>query len=67
MVERLDDGDHDDAFAAVDPVSIDYAVLEDAENAFVVPAALDGTTWGRGMPSSASSTAKTETRCWVRR
>jgi len=41
MVERLDDGDHDDAFAAVDPVSIDYAVLEDAENAFVVPAALD--------------------------
>ena len=41
MVEGLDGGDHDAAFAAVDPVSIDYAVLEDAENTFVVPAALD--------------------------
>jgi mannose-1-phosphate guanylyltransferase len=40
MVERLD-GDPDGAFDAVDPVSIDYAVLERAENAFVVPAALD--------------------------
>ncbi|MEF8974329.1 MAG: sugar phosphate nucleotidyltransferase [Haloarcula sp.] len=40
MVERLEE-DPDAAFDAVDPVSIDYAVLEDAENAFVVPAALD--------------------------
>ncbi|WP_336336214.1 mannose-1-phosphate guanylyltransferase [Haloarcula brevis] len=39
MVERLDEADA--AFDAVDPVSIDYAVLEGAENAFVVPAALD--------------------------
>ncbi|MEF8827757.1 MAG: sugar phosphate nucleotidyltransferase [Haloarcula sp.] len=40
VVERLEE-DPDAAFDAVDPVSIDYAVLEDAENAFVVPAALD--------------------------
>ncbi|MGB9951808.1 mannose-1-phosphate guanylyltransferase [Haloarcula marismortui] len=40
MVERLDE-DADAAFDVVDPVSIDYAVLEDAENVFVVPAALD--------------------------
>ncbi|GCF13688.1 mannose-1-phosphate guanyltransferase [Haloarcula mannanilytica] len=40
MVDRLD-GDPDAAFDAVDPVSIDYAVLEDAENAFIVPAALE--------------------------
>jgi mannose-1-phosphate guanylyltransferase len=41
MIERLDQGNYDAAFDAVDPVSIDYAVLEDAGNAFVVPAALD--------------------------
>jgi len=41
MVERFDEGDHDAAFDAVDPVSIDYAVLERADNAYVVPAALD--------------------------
>jgi len=40
MIDRLDT-DPDAAFDAVDPVSIDYAVLERAENAFVVPAALD--------------------------
>jgi mannose-1-phosphate guanylyltransferase len=40
MVERLDE-DPKAAFDAVDPVSIDYAVLEGAENAFVVPAALE--------------------------
>ncbi|MFU1781156.1 mannose-1-phosphate guanylyltransferase [Haloarcula japonica] len=40
MVERLNE-DPKAAFDAVDPVSIDYAVLEEVENAFVVPAALD--------------------------
>ncbi|EMA34542.1 mannose-1-phosphate guanylyltransferase [Haloarcula japonica] len=40
MVERLNE-DPKAAFDAVGPVSIDYAVLEEAENAFVVPAALD--------------------------
>ncbi|MDS0220272.1 sugar phosphate nucleotidyltransferase [Haloarcula sp. S1AR25-5A] len=40
MLKQLDE-DPEAAFDAVDPVSIDYAVLEEAENAFVVPAALD--------------------------
>jgi mannose-1-phosphate guanylyltransferase len=40
MIDRLDT-DPNAAFDAVDPVSIDYAVLERADNAFVVPAALD--------------------------
>lgn len=38
LVEALDDGDPDRGFAAVDPVSIDYAVLENAEDVYVVPA-----------------------------
>ncbi|WP_255151047.1 mannose-1-phosphate guanylyltransferase [Halorarius halobius] len=33
--------DPEGAFAAVDPVSVDYAVMEEAENAYVVPAAFD--------------------------
>lgn len=40
LVARLDE-DPDTAFAAVDPVSIDYAVLERSANTFVVPASLD--------------------------
>jgi len=40
MIDRLDT-DPDAAFDAVDPVSIDYAVLEQADNAFVIPAALE--------------------------
>jgi len=36
LVERL--GDPEAAFAAVDPVSVDYAVLERAEDVWVVPA-----------------------------
>jgi mannose-1-phosphate guanylyltransferase len=38
LVDALDEGDPDGGFAAVDPVSIDYAVLERADDVFVVPA-----------------------------
>lgn len=38
LVSALDDGNPERGFAAVDPVSIDYAVLEDAEDTYVVPA-----------------------------
>jgi mannose-1-phosphate guanylyltransferase len=37
LVEALDDGDPDAGFAAVDPVSVDYAVFERAEDVAVVP------------------------------
>jgi mannose-1-phosphate guanylyltransferase len=38
LVDALDEGDPEGGFAAVDPVSIDYAVLERAADVFVVPA-----------------------------
>jgi mannose-1-phosphate guanylyltransferase len=38
LVDALEDGDAARGFAATDPVSIDYAVLERAEDVFVVPA-----------------------------
>ena len=38
LVDALDEGDPESGFAAVDPVSIDYAVLERADDVFVVPA-----------------------------
>ena len=38
VVEGLDAGDPERAFAAVDPVSVDYAVLERADDVRVVPA-----------------------------
>jgi mannose-1-phosphate guanylyltransferase len=38
LVEALGAGDPDRGFAAVESVSVDYAVLEDADDAFVVPA-----------------------------
>ncbi|WP_423751075.1 mannose-1-phosphate guanylyltransferase [Salinirarus marinus] len=37
LVDALDDGDPDVGFDAVDPVSVDYAVMERTENAVVVP------------------------------
>lgn len=37
LVEALDDGDPDRGFAAVDPVSVDHAVMERAEDVYVVP------------------------------
>jgi mannose-1-phosphate guanylyltransferase len=39
FVDALDTPER--AFDAVDPVSVDYAVMEDAENAYVVPAAFE--------------------------
>ncbi|MFB6083409.1 MAG: mannose-1-phosphate guanylyltransferase [Halorientalis sp.] len=41
LVEAMDDGDPDRGFAAVDPVSVDYAVLERTDKAYVVPADFD--------------------------
>lgn len=41
LVEALEAGDPDRGFAAIDPVSIDYAVLEGATDAVVVPAAFE--------------------------
>lgn len=38
LVEKLDEGAPGEAFASVEATSIDYAVMEDAENAYVVPA-----------------------------
>jgi mannose-1-phosphate guanylyltransferase len=38
LVAALDDDDPERGFAAVDPVSVDYAVLERTDHAFVVPA-----------------------------
>ncbi|PSP70311.1 mannose-1-phosphate guanyltransferase, partial [Halobacteriales archaeon QH_8_67_27] len=38
LVDALDDGDPERGFAAVDPVSVDYAVLESTESAAVVAA-----------------------------
>jgi len=40
-VDGLESGDPGAAFAAVDPVSVDYAVLERAADVRVVPAAFD--------------------------
>jgi mannose-1-phosphate guanylyltransferase len=41
LVDALDAGDPERGFDAVDPVSVDYAVLERADDVFVVPAAFD--------------------------
>jgi mannose-1-phosphate guanylyltransferase len=41
LVDALDAGDPERGFAAVDSVSVDYAVMESAGNAYVVPAAFD--------------------------
>ncbi|MEF8852144.1 MAG: sugar phosphate nucleotidyltransferase [Haloarculaceae archaeon] len=38
LVDALDAGDPDAGFAAVDAVSVDYAVMERAEDAYLVPA-----------------------------
>ncbi|WP_424017229.1 mannose-1-phosphate guanylyltransferase [Halorientalis pallida] len=41
LVEAMDSGDPDRGFAAVDPVSVDYAVLERTDKAYVVPASFE--------------------------
>lgn len=41
LVSALDDGDPARGFSAVDPVSVDYAVMERTGNAFVVPAGFE--------------------------
>ena len=41
LVSALADGSPERGFAAVDPVSIDYAVMERTQEAFVVPAGFD--------------------------
>jgi mannose-1-phosphate guanylyltransferase len=41
LVDALDAGAPERGFAAVDPVSVDYAVLEDAADTFVVPAGFE--------------------------
>jgi len=38
LLEALDSGDSEAGFAAVEPVSVDYAVMETAEDAYLVPA-----------------------------
>lgn len=40
-VAHFDAGDPEAGFAAIEPVSVDYAVLERAESVYVVPAAFD--------------------------
>jgi mannose-1-phosphate guanylyltransferase len=37
-------------FAAIEPISIDYAVMEHATNIAVIEAPSNGTTWGAGSP-----------------
>lgn len=41
LVDALERGDAEGGFGAVDPVSIDYAVLEGADDVVLVPAAFD--------------------------
>ncbi|WP_415378945.1 mannose-1-phosphate guanylyltransferase [Halosimplex sp. TS25] len=41
LVEAMDDGDPERGFDAVDPVSVDYAVMEATENAALVPATFE--------------------------
>jgi mannose-1-phosphate guanylyltransferase len=41
LVEAMDDGDPERGFSAVDPVSVDYAVLERTDKAYVVPASFE--------------------------
>ncbi|MFB6172740.1 MAG: mannose-1-phosphate guanylyltransferase, partial [Haloarculaceae archaeon] len=41
LVDRLDDGAPAAGFAAVDPISVDYAVLERTDDAVVVPAPIE--------------------------
>jgi mannose-1-phosphate guanylyltransferase len=41
LVEALEAGDPEAGFASVEPVSVDYAILEDARDVFVVPAAFE--------------------------
>jgi mannose-1-phosphate guanylyltransferase len=41
LVETLEDGDPEAGFAAVEPISVDYAVLERADEVAVVPAAFE--------------------------
>jgi mannose-1-phosphate guanylyltransferase len=41
LLEALEAGDTERGFDAVGPVSIDYAVMEDAEEAYVVPATFE--------------------------
>jgi len=45
FVEALDSGDPEEGFAAVDPVSIDYAVLEPAASEGVVSVVRAGFAW----------------------
>ncbi|MFC7141465.1 mannose-1-phosphate guanylyltransferase [Halosimplex aquaticum] len=41
LVEAMDDGEPERGFDAVDPVSVDYAVMEATENAALVPATFE--------------------------
>jgi len=41
LVEALDDGDPERGFAAVDPVSVDHAILERTDKAYLVPATFE--------------------------
>jgi len=41
LVAALDDGEPEAGFAAVDPVSVDYAVMEETDDAFLVPATFE--------------------------
>ena len=41
LVDALDEGDPERGFAAVDPISVDYAVLERTDELAVVPATFD--------------------------
>jgi mannose-1-phosphate guanylyltransferase len=41
LVESLDAGDPEGGFATVDPVSVDYAVMETTDEAYLVPASFE--------------------------
>lgn len=41
LVDALDEGDPERGFAAVEPISVDYAVLERTDEAYVAPATFE--------------------------
>ncbi|MFC6766683.1 mannose-1-phosphate guanylyltransferase, partial [Natrinema soli] len=66
QVETLEEGDRERGFDAVDPVSVDYAIMERASDAFVTPLSLgwdDLGTWdavGRALETSGDDDVENE-------
>jgi mannose-1-phosphate guanylyltransferase len=67
LVDALEDGDPERGFDAIDPVSVDYAIMEGATDAFVTPLSVgwdDLGTWdavGRALETSADDDAENDT------